>query len=162
MEIRILARRGTSIRVTEKGLMSSRNTVRTYLRAEAVWEVGSHDPGRPSKLAPHEDWLPRWVESAASLQLPATVSYCVFAAERYEHGSVILTSNLSFGRWERTFDANAALSSATLDRLLRHARVIQIRSDTYRLQQARSLRRRKLSCKFSPLGPLNCLLLCPF
>jgi DNA replication protein DnaC len=58
-------------------------------------------------------------------------------AKRYEHGSVILTSNLSFGDWEETFAGNAALTSAMLDRLLHHAHVIQIRGESYRLRQAR-------------------------
>jgi DNA replication protein DnaC len=58
-------------------------------------------------------------------------------AKRYEQGSVILTSNLSFGDWEETFDGNAALTSAMLDRLLHHAHVIQIRGESYRLRQAR-------------------------
>ena len=58
-------------------------------------------------------------------------------AKRYEQGSVILTSNLSFGDWEDTFDGNAALTSAMLDRLLHHAHVIQLRGESYRLRQAR-------------------------
>jgi DNA replication protein DnaC len=58
-------------------------------------------------------------------------------AKRYEQGSVILTSNLSFGDWEETFDGNAALTSAMLDRLLHHADVIQIRGESYRLRHAR-------------------------
>lgn len=58
-------------------------------------------------------------------------------AKRYEQGSVILTSNLSFGDWQDTFDGNAALTSAMLDRLLHHAHVIQIKGDSYRLRQAR-------------------------
>lgn len=58
-------------------------------------------------------------------------------AKRYEQGSVIVTSNLSFGDWEEIFDGNAALTSAMLDRLLHHAHVIQIRGESYRLQQAR-------------------------
>ena len=58
-------------------------------------------------------------------------------AKRYEQGSVILTSNLSFGDWEETFDGNAALTSAMLDRLLHHAHVIQIRGESYRLRHAR-------------------------
>lgn len=58
-------------------------------------------------------------------------------AKRYEQGSVILTSNLSFGDWEETFAGNAALTSAMLDRLLHHAHVIQIRGESYRLRQAR-------------------------
>jgi DNA replication protein DnaC len=58
-------------------------------------------------------------------------------AKRYEQGSVILTSNLSFGDWEEVFDGNTALTSAMLDRLLHHAHVIQIRGESYRLRQAR-------------------------
>jgi DNA replication protein DnaC len=58
-------------------------------------------------------------------------------AKRYETGSVILTSNLSFGEWEQAFGGNTALTSAMLDRLLHHAHVIQIRGDSYRLKDKR-------------------------
>jgi len=58
-------------------------------------------------------------------------------AKRYEAGSIILTSNLSFGEWEITFNGNTALTSAMLDRLLHHAHVIQIRGDSYRLKDKR-------------------------
>lgn len=56
-------------------------------------------------------------------------------AQRYESGSVILTSNLSFGEWEQVFGGNTALTSAMLDRLLHHSHVIQIRGDSYRLRE---------------------------
>ncbi|MCB1647219.1 MAG: IS21-like element helper ATPase IstB [Pseudomonadales bacterium] len=56
-------------------------------------------------------------------------------AKRYESGSVILTSNLSFGEWEQAFGGNTALTSAMLDRLLHHSHVIQIRGDSYRLRE---------------------------
>jgi DNA replication protein DnaC len=55
-------------------------------------------------------------------------------AKRYEQGSIILTSNLSFGEWDNTFAGNSALSAAMLDRLLHHAHVIQIRGESYRLK----------------------------
>ncbi|TYO98442.1 IstB-like ATP binding protein [Geothermobacter ehrlichii] len=58
-------------------------------------------------------------------------------AKRYETGSVILTSNLSFGEWDKVFGGNTALTSAMLDRLLHHAHVIQIRGDSYRLKDKR-------------------------
>ena len=58
-------------------------------------------------------------------------------AKRYEAGSVILTSNLSFGEWEQAFGGNTALTSAMLDRLLHHAHVIQIKGDSYRLKDKR-------------------------
>ena len=55
-------------------------------------------------------------------------------ANRYEKGSIILTSNLSFGQWDDTFAGNTALTSAMLDRILHHAQVIQIKGDSYRLK----------------------------
>jgi DNA replication protein DnaC len=55
-------------------------------------------------------------------------------AKRYEHGSIILTSNLSFGQWDDTFAGNSALTAAMLDRLLHHAHVVQIKGDSYRLK----------------------------
>lgn len=55
-------------------------------------------------------------------------------AKRYEAGSVVLTSNLSFGEWSETFANNSALTAAMLDRLLHHSHVIQIRGDSFRLK----------------------------
>lgn len=55
-------------------------------------------------------------------------------AKRYERGSIILTSNLSFGEWDATFAGNTALTAAMLDRLLHHAHVVQIKGDSYRLK----------------------------
>lgn len=56
-------------------------------------------------------------------------------AKRYERGSIILTSNLSFGQWDETFAANTALTAAMLDRLLHHAHVIQIKGESFRLRE---------------------------
>jgi DNA replication protein DnaC len=58
-------------------------------------------------------------------------------ANRYEKGSVVLTSNLSFGQWDETFAGNTALTAAMLDRILHHAHVIQIKGDSYRLREKR-------------------------
>ena len=55
-------------------------------------------------------------------------------AKRYEHGSIILTSNLSFGEWDSTFAGNSALTAAMLDRLLHHSHVVQIKGESYRLK----------------------------
>ena len=58
-------------------------------------------------------------------------------AKRYETSPIILTSNLSFGEWEKTFGSNAALISAMFDRLLHHSHMIQIQGDSYRLKDKR-------------------------
>lgn len=55
-------------------------------------------------------------------------------AARYEKGSIIVTSNLSFGQWDNTFADDKVLTAAMLDRLLHHAHVIQIKGNSYRLK----------------------------
>jgi len=61
-------------------------------------------------------------------------SQCQVIAKRYEQGSIILTSNLSFGAWDETFAGNSALTAAMLDRLLHHAHIVQIKGESYRLK----------------------------
>ena len=58
-------------------------------------------------------------------------------AKRYEHGSIILTSNLSFGQWPSAFADDATLTAAMLDRLLHHSHVLQLSGDSYRLKDKR-------------------------
>ncbi|MGL5249594.1 MAG: IS21-like element helper ATPase IstB [Enterovibrio sp.] len=58
-------------------------------------------------------------------------------AKRYESGSVILTSNLSFGQWPNAFADDATLTAAMLDRLLHHSHVLQLNGDSYRLKDKR-------------------------
>ena len=54
-------------------------------------------------------------------------------SERYEHGSVILTSNKYFSDWGELLSDNV-LATALLDRLLHHAHLVNIRGPTYRLR----------------------------
>ena len=51
--------------------------------------------------------------------------------ERYEHGSIIITSNRAFEEWAEVFN-NDLLASAALDRLTHHAHPIIIRGDSFR------------------------------
>lgn len=52
---------------------------------------------------------------------------------RYEKGSIILTSNKSFGEWGELM-GDIPLATAILDRLLHHAHVVNIRGQSYRLK----------------------------
>ena len=54
-------------------------------------------------------------------------------SERYEHGSIILTSNKYFSDWGELL-SDTVIATALLDRLLHHAHVINIRGQTYRLK----------------------------
>ena len=58
-------------------------------------------------------------------------------AKRYEHGSIVLTSNLTFGSWDQALAGDAVLTAAMLDRLMHHASVVQIGGDSYRLRDKR-------------------------
>jgi DNA replication protein DnaC len=58
-------------------------------------------------------------------------------ARRYEHGSMILTSNLTFGSWDGAFGGDSVLTAAMLDRVLHHATIITINGESYRLKDKR-------------------------
>nr|HID12282.1 AAA family ATPase [Anaerolineae bacterium] len=52
-------------------------------------------------------------------------------AHRYETGSLIVTSNQPFADWDRIFP-DAMMTVAAVDRLIHHATIIQVTSDSYR------------------------------
>ena len=56
-------------------------------------------------------------------------------AARYEHGSMILTSNTSFAQWGQLLGGDEILATALLDRLLHHAEVIAISGRSYRMKE---------------------------
>jgi DNA replication protein DnaC len=58
-------------------------------------------------------------------------------AKRYERGSMILTSNLSFAQWASAFADDQTLTAAMLDRLLHRAHIVQIAGESYRLKDKR-------------------------
>jgi DNA replication protein DnaC len=55
---------------------------------------------------------------------------------RYEHGSILLTSNTGFSEWGRLL-GDEILATALLDRLLHHAEVITINGRSYRMKDRR-------------------------
>jgi len=57
-------------------------------------------------------------------------------ARRYEHGSILLTSNRAPSEWAEVF-GDALLASAALDRLTHHARVTVITGESYRQRHRR-------------------------
>jgi DNA replication protein DnaC len=69
------------------------------------------------------------------LGLDAFAATCLFqlVSERYEKGSIILTSNKSYGDWGTIF-ADNVIASAILDRLLHHSTTINIKGESYRLK----------------------------
>jgi DNA replication protein DnaC len=57
-------------------------------------------------------------------------------AERYERGSVMLTSNLPFSKWEQIFK-DAMTTAAAIDRLVHHSIILELNVPSYRLEKAK-------------------------
>ena len=57
-------------------------------------------------------------------------------SQRYERGSIIVTSNLPFDEWTRVF-ASERLTGALLDRLTHHVHILEMNGDSYRLKQSK-------------------------
>lgn len=57
-------------------------------------------------------------------------------AERYERGSVMLTSNLPFSKWEAIFK-DPMTTAAAIDRLVHHSVILELNLASYRLEEAK-------------------------
>jgi DNA replication protein DnaC len=55
-------------------------------------------------------------------------------SQRYERGSIILTTNKQFKKWPDIFNNDSTLTSAVLDRLLHHAETVVIEGPSYRMK----------------------------
>ena len=55
-------------------------------------------------------------------------------SERYERGSIVLTTNQPYKSWPKIFNNDATLASAVLDRLLHHAETVVIEGKSYRMK----------------------------
>jgi DNA replication protein DnaC len=60
-------------------------------------------------------------------------------AERYERGSVMLTSNLPFSKWEEIFK-DPMTTAAAIDRLVHHCVILELNLPSYRMEQAKKNR----------------------
>lgn len=54
-----------------------------------------------------------------------------FIAHRYESGSLIVTSNQPFSQWDQVFP-DALMTVAAIDRIIHHATIVEIDSQSYR------------------------------
>ena len=73
-------------------------------------------------------------------QVGAELLFEVFS-QRYERGSVIVTSNLPFEEWPSVFRSER-LTGALLDRLTHHVHILEMNGESYRLRQSAGRRRR--------------------
>ena len=59
-----------------------------------------------------------------------------FLADRYERGSLMITSNLPFSKWEQIFK-DPMTAAAAIDRLVHHSVILELNIASYRMEQAK-------------------------
>jgi DNA replication protein DnaC len=79
------------------------------------------------------------VDELGYLPMPGEAASHLFQviSRRYEHGSIILTTNRGIASWGEIFE-DTTVAAAILDRLLHHATVLQIDGDSYRMRGHRA------------------------
>ncbi len=60
-----------------------------------------------------------------------------FLADRYEQGSLMITSNLPFSKWEQIFK-DPMTTAAAIDRLVHHSVILELNINSYRMEQAKN------------------------
>jgi len=60
----------------------------------------------------------------------------------YEHQSIIVTSNLEFGRWNEVF-GDEHLTAALLDRVIHHGHILSFSGESFRFKEAMANRKTK-------------------
>jgi DNA replication protein DnaC len=112
----------------------SRSTQRLLADLHAARANGSHPRLLAKILA--VDLLVLDDFGLQSLTTQAAQDLYEIIRERYEHGSLIMTSNRAFEEWAEVF-GNDLLASAALDRLTHHCHTLVIRGQSYRQRSRR-------------------------
>jgi DNA replication protein DnaC len=79
------------------------------------------------------------IDELGYLPMPGEAAAHLFQviSRRYQHGSIILTTNRGIAAWGEIFE-DTTVAAAILDRLLHHATVLQIDGDSYRMRGHRA------------------------
>jgi DNA replication protein DnaC len=62
--------------------------------------------------------------------------FFTFLAERYERGSVMITSNLPFSKWDNIFK-DQMMTAAAIDRIVHHSVILELNITSYRIDCAK-------------------------
>ena len=118
----------------------------------AAGQAGSEAAALLKRLASYEALL---VDDLGYVQQSREEMEVLFTllAERYERGSVLLTSNLPFSGWEAIFK-DPMTTAAAIDRLVHHSVIIELNLPSYRAEQAKKAKQaRQAETGDSASGP---------
>ena len=132
---------GLGLVACQKGL-KVRFTTAAALVHEMIEAVDERRLQRHQKQLAAQDLL--IIDELGFVPLSKTGAELLFEviSQRYERGSIIVTSNLPFDEWTEVFGSER-LTGAILDRLTHHVHILEMNGENYRLNQSRKAKSRK-------------------
>jgi DNA replication protein DnaC len=126
---------GLGLAACQKGL-KVRFTTAAALVHELVEAVDERRLQRLQKILASQDLL--IIDELGFVPLSKTGAELLFEiiSQRYERGSIIITSNLPFNEWTEVFGSER-LTGAILDRLTHHVHILEMNGESFRLRQSR-------------------------
>ena len=126
---------GLGLAVCQKGLSVGFTTAAALVH-ELIEAVDERRLQRLQKQLVSQDLL--IIDELGFVPLSKTGAELLFEiiSQRYERGSIIITSNLPFDEWTEVFGAER-LTGAILDRLTHHVHILEMNGESYRLRQSK-------------------------
>ena len=124
---------------TALGIVAARHGHRVLFATATDWVTRLTDAHRQGRLPQELTRLRRYgliiVDEVGYLPFEQDAANLFFqlVSSRYEHASLILTSNLPFSGWGTVF-GDQAVAAAMIDRIVHHADVITLKGASYRLR----------------------------
>jgi DNA replication protein DnaC len=126
---------GLGLAACQQGL-KVRFTTAAALVHELVEVVDERRLQRLQKTLASQDLL--IIDELGFVPLSKTGAELLFEiiSQRYERGSIVITSNLPFDEWTEVFGSER-LTGAILDRLTHHVHILEMNGESFRLRQSR-------------------------
>lgn len=124
---------------TALGIVAARHGHRVLFATATDWVTRLTDAHRQGRLPQELARLRRYgliiVDEVGYLPFEQDAANLFFqlVSSRYEHASLILTSNLPFSGWGGVF-GDQAVAAAMIDRIVHHADVLTLKGASYRLR----------------------------
>jgi DNA replication protein DnaC len=124
---------------TSLGVAAARHGHRVLFATATDWITRLTDAHRAGRLATELTKLRRYrliiVDEVGYLPFEQDAANLFFqlVSSRYEHASLVLTSNLPFSGWASVF-GDQVVAAAMIDRILHHADVLTLKGASYRLR----------------------------
>ena len=98
-------------------------------------QMNVHDSRRIEEVLEAAGWEATDEATLADLVLESGADLLFqVISQRYERGSIVLTTNQAYKHWPKVFNNDSTLTSALLDRLLHHAESVVIEARSYRMR----------------------------